>query len=385
VVTRSGYVVAIAAVAFLAAGWLSGFDELLALGAAALLLVVFSLAWVGFRPSLAVERTIEPDRVTVGETALGLVTVKNTSRRASRAMVAEERFGSESLEIPIGRLAPGEESSTPYQLPTGRRGVITVGPMVLRRADPFGLVSTSRDYGIVRTLWVHPRVHPVRPLPSGVSRDLEGPTSDTAPQGGMAFHTLREYVRGDDLRHIHWRSTARFGRLMVRHMVDSSHPVNTVLLDTRASSYAGDHFEDAVEAAASIVVACTRNNFPIRLVTSAGIDVGGRRTLTSTAMLDLLAGVTTDDEHELLESIQAISTSSTGGSLVVITGEPGADDLPALTRLRRRFDRMVVLRFHEGVQLGTSAMSRGGVPGAVSIDATSPEAFRQFWSRLSRS
>src|SRR5690606_20991656 len=137
---------------------------------------------------------------------------------------------------------------TPYELPTSRRGVISVGPMVLRRADPFGLVETTTHYGVIRTLWVHPRVHPIRALPSGVSRDLEGPTSDTAPQGGMAFHTLREYVRGDDLRHIHWRSTARLGNLMVRHMVDSSHPVNTVVLDTRAERYDPVRFEDAVEA-----------------------------------------------------------------------------------------------------------------------------------------
>jgi uncharacterized protein (DUF58 family) len=201
----------------------------------------------------------------------------------------------------------------------------------------------------------------------------------------MAFHTLREYVRGDDLRHIHWRSTARFGRLMVRHMVDSSHPVNTILFDTRAASYSGHHFEDAVEGAASIVIACTRNNVPVRLVTSGGVDVGGRRTITSTAMLDLLAGLTVDDEHGLVESIQSVGASSAGGSLVFITGDPAAEDLPALTRLRRRFDRMVVLRFHEGVQLGEpTATSRAGVPGAVSIDATSPEAFTRFWSRLSR-
>lgn len=382
-VTRSGYVVAAAAIVFLAAGWISGFDELLAVGVAALLLILFSLAWVGFRPSLEVERTIEPDRVTVGETSLGLVTVRNTGRRASRAMVAEERFGQESLEIPIRRLAPGEESSTPYQLPTGRRGVISVGPMVLRRSDPFGLVSTTRDYGVIRTLWVHPRVHPVRPLPSGISRDLEGPTSDTAPQGGMAFHTLREYVRGDDLRHIHWRSTARFGRLMVRHMVDSSHPVNTVVLDTRTSRYTGDHFEDAVEAAASIVIACIRNNFPIRFVTSDGAEVGSRRGITATAMLDLLAGVTRDDQHDLIETIQAVGASSQGGSLVFVTGDQDPEDLAALTRLRRRFDRMVVLRCHEGVTLG-DGVGRTGVPGTVSIDATSTEAFTRFWARLSR-
>lgn len=383
-ITRSAVAVGVTSLLLLSIGWLSGYDEFLALGTAGLLVLLFALAWVGYRPSIDVERTIEPDRVTVGETALGLVTVRNQARRSSRALVAEERFGDESLEIPIARLAPGEERSTPYQLPTGRRGVITVGPMVLRRSDPFGLVSTEREYGVVRTLWVHPRVHAVRPLPSGVSRDLEGPTSDTAPQGGMAFHTLREYVRGDDLRHIHWRSTARLGQMMVRHMVDSSHPVNTVLLDTRTDRYSTTRFEDAVEAAASLIVACARNNFPIRFLTTDGIDVGGgRRPVTATAMLDLLAGIHLVDDHDLVESVRVLGTSVAGGSLIFITGEAGGDDLPALSRLRRRFDAMVVLRFNEGVQLA-EGLTRGAVPGAVTIDATSIESFVRSWSRLSR-
>ncbi len=385
-ITRSGWFLAGVSLLVTVIGGVFAYDELLVIGITGLFLVVLALLWVGIRPHLDVERTIEPDRVTVGETALGLVIVRNLGSRRSRGLTAEEHFGGQSLEIPIPRLDPGEEASTPYPLPTRRRGVITVGPMVVRRSDPFGLVATERDYGVLRTLYVHPKVHPILPLPSGVARDLEGPTSDTAPQGGMAFHTLREYVRGDDLRQIHWKSTARLGNLMVRHMVDSSHPVNTVLLDTREDHSTAVGFEQAVEAAASIVVACARQNFPIRFLTTGGVDVGGgRRPVAPTAMLDLLAAVERSPDEDLIESVKVLGTSSTGGSLIFVTGESSADDLPALSRIRRRFDQMVVLRFNDGVQLlEPTPGSRGAVPGAVTLDLTSSEAFVKMWSRMGR-
>ena len=106
-----------------------------------------------------------------------------------------------------------------------------------------------------QTLWVHPRVVALRPLPVGYAKDLEGPTSDASPAGDVAFHALREYELGDDHRHIHWMSTARTGTLMVRHYVDNRRPNVTVVVDTNVESYidpAG--FDTAIEIAASLGV-----------------------------------------------------------------------------------------------------------------------------------
>lgn len=101
---------------------------------------------------------------------------------------------------------------------------------------------------------------------------LEGPTSDTADDGTLTFHSLREYVLGDDLRRVHWRSTARSGRLMVRRMIDVSLPTTTVVLDTSRDSYRDpEAFETAVDVAASVAGAAVLNHFPIRILTSAGL------------------------------------------------------------------------------------------------------------------
>ncbi len=368
-------------------GWVLAYDELVALGLGGLVLVVVALAWGTYRPRVEVTRTIHPDRVTVGEPAIGVLTVRNPGRRSSPPPVAFETYGRATLEVAVPRLAPGVARDTPYELPTQRRGVIDVGPLLLRRSDPFGLVTSGKNYGAVDTLWVHPRVHTVGALPSGRSRDLDGPTSDTAPQGGMAFHTLREYVHGDDLRQIHWRSSARTGTLMVRHMVDSSQPVTTVVLDTRKDRYEREHFELAVEAAASIVVACRRQNFPVVLHGTDGHVFGNQRgPVSTTEILDHLAGVEWAEEGDVLQLVSRLAGSPAGGSLVFITGKPDIADLPVVSRLRRSFDSTVVLRVHDelDITLGDQPGSSGLIPGALVFNVANAREFTGAWNRLAR-
>ncbi|MGN0065410.1 MAG: DUF58 domain-containing protein, partial [Nocardioides sp.] len=87
----------------------------------------------------------------------------------------------------------------------------------------------------------------------------EGVPSDQVSMSDLAFHALREYVRGDDLRHVHWRSSARAGELLVRQYHDSRRTEAALLLDRQASSYADDDsFELAVEVAASLAAATAR-------------------------------------------------------------------------------------------------------------------------------
>ena len=183
----------------------------------------------------------------------------------------------------------GRSAVITTDLPTDQRGVFRVGPLDVTRADPFGLVRSGEpDEGITK-LWVHPVVHQLEPFPSGIARDLEGPESGEALEGGVTFHTLRDYVRGDDLRQIHWRSSARSNKLMVRHNVDTNRPRTLVVLDTRAIVYSAEAFEDAIRAAASVVVASMNRGFEFRLLTTDGLELNQR--MPPATIMDRLAEI----------------------------------------------------------------------------------------------
>ncbi len=183
-------------------------------------------------------------------------------------------------------------------------------------------------------------------LPAGRTHHLEGPTSDTAEDGTLTFHSLREYVLGDDLRQVHWRSSARTGTLMVRRMIDVSLPTTSVVLDTDADAYRDPQaFETAVDVAASVAAAAARDNFPIRMVTGAGqLALVGGRDLAADHVLDRLSTVSADTRHSLSDALDVLERLREGDTLVVVTGAERALPAERLARMRGRFDRMLVVR-----------------------------------------
>lgn len=330
-------------VAAYAAAVLLHYPELGVLAASGLLTLVLGVAWVLRRPNVRIERTIEPARVARGEVALGLLTVANPGHLAVSPTVAEERCGTTTVGVAIPRLAPGAVSRSTYRLPTARRAVLDVGPLVVARQDPFGCWRTSQRLGTTERLWVHPIVHPLGSLLAGRTRSLDGPDRDLLPHGSITFHALREYVPGDDLRHIHWRSSARVGTLMVREHVDTSLPRATLLFDVASDSYTESGFEQAVEVTASLAAAVCGERLPLRLVTTAGEAVDGSgRVGDGQAMLDVLAGVVRDADASLGALATRMAGERRGDVLLVVTGRAPAEDLAAVGALGARYGRGVV-------------------------------------------
>src|SRR5258705_483069 len=165
----------------------------------------------------------------------------------------------------------GIPARTGYDLPTDRRGLLSVGPLWVGRRDLFGLCGTDRPIGQTARLLVRPRWHPLRGVPLGVSPSLEG-VADAALHGSITFHSLREYQLGDDLRQVHWRTSARVGTLMVREHIDTALPRLLLLVDDRAESYLddADAVEEAIEAGASILVAAGQAGLPVSLRLASG-------------------------------------------------------------------------------------------------------------------
>src|SRR3954464_15433499 len=338
-----GLAAALAGIAALVMGltldWLS-FD-LIGLGLLAAVLIGYGAV---ARPSrLVIDREIQPPRVPKGSPAIAFLTFANRGRRTVPVAVATQPFGGQRVRTVIPKLRGGERGTRAYRLPTTRRGIFDVLPVEVTRRDAFELFRLSRKHGQTERIWVYPRVLPLRRLPTGQTRHLEGPSSDTSPQGNITFHRLREYVAGDDLRLVHWRSSARAGHLLVKHNADTSRPYTVVILDRRRSLYTEESFEQAIDVAASVLVACAANKAPVELRLTDGTVVGGPRIRDVTPLIDHLTGVHADPAGSLQAQLLNLRRMRGGTSLGVVAGELDVDALPYVATLRRRFDRLVVI------------------------------------------
>ena len=371
--TASGWAVLCAAVVLYAAGLALGYPELMVLAGAGLLALAVGAAFVVYRPRLRVARHVEPAQVVVGQPALGLLEVENLSVAPRAGLVATDPVGPDRLEVDVPRLAPRARTFVHYPIPTRRRGRFPHGPVTVLRADPLGLVSNAQTHGSVGTLWVYPRTHPLRPLPASVVLELEGPITEASPRGTLTFSSLREYVAGDDPRHIHWRSTARTGTLMVSEHVDSSQPRTTVALDTRSEAWSDLAFEHGVEAAASLATSFHRGGHPVSLV--LGRD--GARPEPGMSLLDRLAEVERTDEPEGWRLPWLLEHATPGGALVVVTGPLDPATFGRLTAQRRRFAPVILVSMGADKPLASARRS-----GTTVMEAATSRDFAAGWNHL---
>jgi uncharacterized protein (DUF58 family) len=372
--TARGTGLLIAGPVLLAAGFGFGYRELTVLGCAALVAVGFGVGYAAWRPRLAVTRTCEPDRVTRGEASQVTLTVHNSSRLRGATLVAYDRCGATTVAVPLLRLRPRRDTVAEYPVPTDRRGVVDIGPLRVERRDPLGVARVARTHGGTSRVWVYPTVHPLAAVPVGVVRSLDG-RIDRVPHGSITFDALREYVIGDELRHVHWRTTARVGELMVREHVDTALPRLVVLLDDRAGVQTPDSFEAACEAAASIVVAAHREDLPLVLHLVSGPAVGGdgRRQTGSRAFLDALAEAELHEDADLSRATARLRQRRVGDTLIHLTGPGGQDDLGEIGALRGAYPSILV-----GI-LGAAAGAAPAVAGLPALAATDGADFAAEW------
>ncbi|RLK12642.1 uncharacterized protein (DUF58 family) [Micromonospora sp. M71_S20] len=377
----------VAAVVLLVAGFRFAYPELALLGAAAGFAVGYAVLSAAWRPRLEVTRSADPDRVARGEPATMTLTVRNAGRLRAASLVAEDRCGDRVVPVPLLRLRPGRDTTVRYEVPTARRGVVPVGPLRVTRRDPLGLVALARPYGGTVPVWVHPRVHPLNAVPTGAGRSLDGRV-DKVPHGSITFDSLREYVVGDELRRVHWRTSARVGELMVRENVDTSLPRIVLLLDNRTAAHpqrldgVAESFESACEAAASVLVAAYREGLPVVLLLVAPEPAGGDAAAGDDAAahgpLDRLAAAELADEGDLQPATTRLRRERLGDTLVFLTGPGGRDDLGTVGALRAAYPSVVVGVF------GATEPAPSGAAGLVVIDAADGAAFAAEWDGVRR-
>ncbi|WP_241985995.1 DUF58 domain-containing protein [Cryobacterium sp. Hz7] len=301
VVTPLGWaVLAVVGVSFLF-GYALGWTELIVIGWAGLVLLVAASCFLIGRNAFEIHLHLPVERVVVGERVPGQVSVLNPTRRRLPGVGVEVPVGSGLAEFSMPSLARGEDFSDVFIVPTRRRGVIPIGPVRTARADPIGLLRREIVWAEQVSLFVHPRTVSIPSMSTGFIRDLEGNPTRDLTNSDVSFHALREYVPGDERRTIHWKSTAKTGRYMVRQFEESRRSHLMVALSLAQSDYAGeDEFEMAVSVAGSLGVRAIRDARTVSVVASAVPPDSSRRrmpglrplsTLTRTRLLDDLSGV----------------------------------------------------------------------------------------------
>lgn len=253
----------------LASGLAARYPAIVGLGAAMLATVLIALLGVLVAVPLEVTRSVRPARVVRHASCTARVTVTNRARWTALSVDGIDRVGGQDRPFRVSRLPAGASRETEVDVPTQRRGTIDFGPLVVRRTSWGELAGVDRRYGSFAQVVVEPRVHDALGLPAGSRRGHVG-ADERVAHGGTDLVGLREYIPGDDLRRLHWATSARYGTLMVREDADPSAPHLTVLLDDDPAAYVDDGFEEAVDVAASLLAVAAERGSPARLVTTSG-------------------------------------------------------------------------------------------------------------------
>ncbi|MGY2064107.1 DUF58 domain-containing protein [Blastococcus sp. SYSU DS0619] len=310
---------------------------------------------------MTTRRSVTPPRVPRGATAEVVLQLGNDDTRRGGLWLLTEQVPAalgRHHRFSVAGLAAGASTTVRYRLLGRHRGRYQLGPLRLQILDPFGLVERTVAGTGTAPLAVVPRV---RPLGRGGPGGEHGSGGDGVRRA-LAVHgdddvSVREYRRGDDLRKVHWRATARTGELMVRLEERPWRAQGTLLLDTRARAHLvapaghttrqvpgppgddcppGDSLEWLVEAAASIGVALVQRGAELRVVTETGElpPAPGRAGLGAEELLDRLAAVGPSRVSDLSAAVSAACRAAGDGPLVCLLGAVGPDDVADLVRLR---------------------------------------------------
>ena len=376
-----------AGVAAIACGLLIPEPDLVRIGALLLALPVLSAFGAGrSRYRLSCVRTVSPARLPAGQSAALTIRLTNVSRLRTGLLLAEDTvpyaLGSRPRFIFEGIGAGGSRAYT-YQLGSDTRGRYTIGPLRVRVADSFGLVSITRAFTSTSVLTITPRIIPLARPPLGgywLGDSEHGRRSIAA--SGEDDAAPRAYRTGDSLQRVHWRSTARYGELMVRREEQHWRNTASLFLDTRRSAYSATMFELAVTAAASIGVHLAGEGFEARFITPEG-EVPRQGTFRDT-LLDTLAVLRPSRAVSLNAGVQALGAA--GGQVIAVLGDISPAQARELAAARRGAAAGVALLLAESgaVHMTASAQVLAGagwrvkvVPDAARLAAAWQELYRR--------
>ncbi len=344
--TTRGRVFVAAGVTTIVCAIIVGQTPLIQVGVLVVSLPLLAALWIArSRYHLALTRTVSPQLVVAGQSAQVQLTLNNEARTPTGVLLLEEHLpyvlGTRPRFVLEG-IGQGWQRHVTYTVRSDVRGRYDIGPMSVRVSDPFGLIEVGRAFHTTASLTVTPRTVPLPGIPFGGAWTGSGDNRPRAFSTGSAEDiTVREYRRGDDLRRVHWRSSARVGELMVRREEQSWQSRATVFLDNRLLSHRGQgaasSLEAAVGAAASIAVHLTQRGYAVRLVTASGEDPGTAwharsADVNAAPLLETLAVVALENSPRL--DTAWLAEPGHGGLMIAVLGAVTGADGPFLNRLQ---------------------------------------------------
>ena len=356
-------------------------------------------AWVVGRNRyrLALVRTVTPQLVAAGQPARVTLALTNEGRTPNGVLLLEDHvpyvLGTRPRFVVEG-IGKGWKQTVTYQVRSDVRGRFEIGPMSVRVTDPFGLVELGRTFRTTVPLTVTPRTVVLPQIPLGGAWTGSGDNRPRAFASGSAEDvTVREYRRGDDLRRVHWRSSARVGELMVRREEQPWQSRATLFLDNRTVAHRGhgiaSSLEAAVSAAASIAVHLSHRGFAVRLVTATGEDPSSAwhlrdADLNTAPLLEALAVVQQVGQNRL--DTGWLAEGAHGGLTVAVFGHVDPSDLPILRRMQHQAGSALAVALDvqawSGAPTGVGATQALGGQGWRSVALGPRDRFDAVWQEL---
>lgn len=344
------------------------------------------------RYRLALVRSVSPQVTPVGHIVEVRLQLTNEGRTPAGVLLLEDQLpyavGTKPRFLLDG-VRHGWQHELTYQVRSELRGRFRIGPMTVRVSDPFGMVELGHSFHAVTTMTVTPRTVPLSPIPLAGAWSGSGDNRPRAFATGSAEDvTIRDYRRGDDLRRVHWRTSARLGELMVRREEQPWQSRATVVLDDRVRAHRGrataSSLETAVHAAASIITHLDQRGYTVRLVTASEIEgpapwhVHGPGQ-GSAHLQEALAVVAASDQAQI--STSWLGDHNQGDLVVAVLGDLSDRDHGVLTRVRNRASSGVAILL-DTTTWATTSQHSPSVPlnePSVQAHSTAEALARQGW------
>ena len=347
--TTRGRLLFLIGLAVVLGSMMAGQRDVMRIGLLLVALPVVALILVSrARLRMTCERTVEPAQAPLGSSMKGQIVLGQDGRLPGAMIMLEDTVPRELGSRPrflVDRADLNWRRVVEYPLLGRVRGRFSTGPLVVRTTDPFGLVQLDRQFSATNEVMVTPRIVELPPIRATGGA---GSTGEARPHRigvvGQDDVLVREYRQGDDVRRIHWRSTARLGEIMVRREEQAWDPSASVLLDSRAAAHAGrgmnNSMEWAISAAASIAVHFLDGGFSVEIFEADGaLRIAGSMGQHSSTSRELVISRLTDlrprSTTTLHYAVESATLDRPGQLVIAILGRMTAEEANALLRTRR--------------------------------------------------